>query len=372
MGDNHRAISEKLALQRVTLLPPTADLESKRILRQCIAARSALEGLRQIGRIIPNQSVLINAIPLLESKVSSEIENIVTTSDQLFEFSQNQEAADPATKETLRYRTALRQGYEQLRSCPLGTRLAVDVCRTIRGLEIDIRTKPVALGNREAGEIIYTPPQGQELLRNLLANWEEFVHTPSEVDPLVRLAVMHYQFEAIHPFDDGNGRTGRLLNILFLVQEGLLDIPVLFLSRYFLDHRADYYSLLRRVTENGDWEPWVVFILKAVESTANWTSAKIEAIQRLLAHTKSHLKSTLPKVYSHELIDCIFEQPYCRTGNLVERGIAKRQTASKYLTQLEACGVGQVVKIGRENIFLHPKFMKLLTGESNEFEPYGE
>ena len=196
--------------------------------------------LKTSGQLIPNQAVLINSIPLLEAQASSEIENIVTTTDKLFRFANESGAqADPATKEALRYRTALIEGFEMLRRRPVSTSTAIAVCSTIKGVELDIRATPgTAMMNEATGAVIYTPPEGQNLLRHQLANWERFIHEAEDIDPLIRLAVMHYQFEAIHPFVDGNGRTGRVLNLLYLVDKGLLDIPVLYLSRYIIANKA--------------------------------------------------------------------------------------------------------------------------------------
>ena len=207
-------------------LPPQAEIESRAVLKACIEARAALAELKQAGALIPNQAVLINSIPLLEAQASSEIENIVTTTDRLFQFADDREAlADPATKEALRYRTALREGFESLAKHPLSTRTAVEICCTIKGVDMDVRRTPgTALVNERSGELIYTPPEGEALIRDKLANWEQFLHEAEDIDPLVRMAIGHYQFEAIHPFTDGNGRTGRVLNLLYLVDKGLLDI----------------------------------------------------------------------------------------------------------------------------------------------------
>ena len=221
-------------------LPPNADVETHAILKKCVGARAALEGLRLAGEMVPDRTilnVLIHAIPNLEARASSEIENIVTTNDALFrEASLGDSEASPATKEAARYRTALYQGVEALKTRPLSTRIAVEVCRTIKGVELDVRRTPgTTLTNSHTGEVIYTPPDGDSRLRELLANWEQFAHESPELDGLVRMAVLHYQFEAIHPFPDGNGRTGRILNILGLIQDGLLDLPTLYLSRYILN-----------------------------------------------------------------------------------------------------------------------------------------
>lgn len=350
-------------------LPPKVDIESRPILKACIAARAALGELKQAGGLLPNPTILINTIPLLEARASSEIENIVTTTDRLFRYAQNDREglADPATKEALRYRTALWRGFQSLKKRPLTTATAVEVCRTIKGVNLDIRRVPgTALANDATGKVIYTPPQGEALLRSLLANWERFLHEADNIDPIIRMAVAHYQFEAIHPFTDGNGRTGRVLNLLFLVEQGLLDSPVLYLSRAIIRRKSDYYRLLRAVTAEGKWEDWILYMLNAVEETACWTTAKIHAIRKLMQDTADYVRQKAPAVYSRELIELIFVQPYCRIGNLVDADIAKRQTASVYLKELCNVGVLKEVKAGREKLFINPRLMTLLTTERSK------
>jgi len=340
-------------------------------MRQLVKASRELAELKNAGNLIPNQAVLINTIPLIEAQGSSEIENIVTTTDKLFRLSSKEsEKADPATKEALQYRTALRQGYEELRNRPINTNTAIRICTTIRNIDMDIRKTPGAkLRDRATGEIMYTPPEGETSIREKLANWERFANESVEIDPLIRMAVMHYQFEAIHPFTDGNGRTGRILNILFLIQQGLLDIPVLYLSRYFLKKRSDYYNLIRGVTERQEWESWILFMLDAVEQTARWTSQKIFAIHEMFTRTCDYLKNR-SSIYSRELVETIFIQPYCRIENLVNAGIAKRQTASEYLKFLVRFDILKEEKHGREKLFINPAFLKLLTTDKNEIERY--
>ena len=358
------------------LLPPRADIESRAILKKCVTAGAALAALKQAGELIPNQAVLINTIPLLEARDSSEIENIVTTTDKLFQYAEQQEGqpitgADPATKEALRYRTALYQGYRALKDRPLCTATAVEVCTTIKGVEMDIRRVPgTALANDATGETIYTPPEGEANLRELMANWEQCIHNHPELEPLVRMAITHYQFEAIHPFTDGNGRTGRVLNLLFLIEQNLLDTPILYLSRYIIQYKADYYQYLLDVTTRQRWEQWILYMLDAVEQTANWTREKIIAIRNLMDHTAGYVREKLPSIYSRELVEQTFMQPYCRITNLVDANIAKRQTASAYLKQLSDIGVLRELKVGREKLFIHPKLMRLLTQDNNGFEQY--
>jgi Fic family protein len=354
------------------LLPPSATVETHPVLKSCIEARSALAALKQIGALIPNQSVLINTIPLREAQSSSEIENIVTTADNLFRYSSlNDAGADMPTQETLRYRTALYESSKKIKRRPLSTRTAIEVCQIIKGVKLDIRDTPgTALLNRATGQVIYTPPEGQTHIRNLLANWEAFLHNHQELDPLVRMAIGHYQFEAIHPFADGNGRTGRLLNILFLIDAGLLEIPVLYLSRHIIATKNEYYDLLQNVTSQGQWEPWILYMLNAIENTARWTSAKIKGIQELMDHTTDFIQSTERQIYSRELTELIFRQPCCRISDLVQQGIAKRVTASKYLHTLRDIGVLDKVTIGREHLFVHTKFLGVLMTDENTFPPY--
>ena len=352
-------------------LPPQMDIETKAILKQCIIARAALAELKQAAELIPNQAVLINTLPLLEAGASSEIENIVTTTDKLFQFLRNEDQADPATKEALRYSSALFEGFKALNQHPLNTRTIEDICTQIKGIQMNVRRTPgTALANDKTGEVIYTPPVGEDVLRTMLADWERFLHNAVEIDPLIRMAVTHYQFEAIHPFTDGNGRTGRIVNSLFLIQEGLLTLPILYLSRYIIQHKADYYRLLLQVTREQDWEAWIIYVLKGVEETATWTTAKIAAIRALSEHTVDYVRNKLPKVYSHELVSLIFELPYCRISSLAEAGIAKRQAASQYLKQLVEIGVLIEAPVTKEKLFIHPKLMQLLSKDSNEFKPY--
>jgi Fic family protein len=314
---------------------------------------------------------LINCLPLLEAQASSEIENIVTTTDRLFRFQREDQTADPATKEALRYSHALLEGYRSLSDRPLTTRTAEEICSRVKGMEMQVRRVPgTALAREPSGEIIYTPPVGEQALRTMLANWERFMHEREEIDPLIRMAVGHYQFEAIHPFTDGNGRTGRILNSLFLISQNLLTLPTLYLSRYIIQNKADYYQLLLEVTAKQAWQEWVRFIVTGVEQTARWTVEKIAAIRSLQMATSDHIKNFLPKIYSYELSNLIFELPYCRINNLTDRNIAARQTASNYLKDLVRMDVLTEHNHGREKLFAHPRFIRLLTTDSNTWEPF--
>ena len=353
------------------LLPPNADIETKAVLKACIEARVALAELKQAGKLIPNQAVLINTIPLLEAQSSSEIENVITTADRLFQHAQQDADADPATKEALRYRTALRQGFEELKTRPLATATAVRICATIKAVDMNIRRTPgTTLINEATGNVIYTPPEGEARLRDLLANWEKYLHEARSTDPAIRMAIQHYQFEAIHPFTDGNGRTGRVLNLLFLVDQGLLDLPVLYLSRAILQRRSEYYNLLLDVTTKERWEPWTLFMLAAVTETARWSTAKVMAVHDLLGATAAFVSKEAPRIYSRELIELLFEQPYCRIANIVDVGLAHRETASTHLRRLTDMGVLKEIRRGREKLFLNPRLLALLTRDSNHFTAF--
>lgn len=353
-------------------LPPASDLETKPILKACVKARAALAELKLAGELIPNQSVLINTIPILEAKDSSEIELIVTTNDALFrEASLKDGNTDRATKEAIRYRTALYAGLASLRSRPLTTNTAVEICSLLKDQQMEIRKVPgTTLQNNVTGDVIYTPPEGEARLRDMLSNWEQFLHRDDDLDPLVRMAVLHYQFEAIHPFVDGNGRTGRILNVLVLVEAGLLDLPTLYLSRHIVRTKQQYYGLLREVTSSGAWEPWIQYMLQAVELTSRWTTLKVRAIRAQMDHTAEFVKAAAPKIYSRELVDLMFTEPYCRIGSLVDAGIAKRQTASEYLKQLAAAGVLREERVGRDKVFIHRAYLDLLSNEAHDFRRF--
>ena len=355
-------------------LPPSVEIESRSVLKQCVTSRTALAELKAAANLIPNPAILIN-LSMLEAQASSEIENIVTTADTLFQSMHANERADPETREALRYRTALLEGVTSLKTRPLNTNTIEAICTNIKGVEMTVRKVPgVQLRNTTTKAVLYTPPEGEARLRQLLKNWEAFLHidaAQTPFDPLVRMAVLHYQFEAIHPFTDGNGRTGRVLNSIFLVDQDLLSQPILYLSRYIIAHKADYYRLLEHVTRSGEWEEWLLFMLRGIEETARWTLRKIEAMRTLTIELTKYLRHHYPKIYSRELVDILFEQPYCRITNLVERELGTRQLASRYLKALVQAGVLQEIRKGQEKLFLHSQLLELLTRESNEVKPYG-
>lgn len=341
-------------------LPPAAELETKAVLKRAVVAHRALADLRGMAARIPNQGILINGIVLQEARLSSEIENIVTTSDELYLAAADPEgkAADAATKEVLRYREALWAGFQKLKGRPLTTSLFVELVREIKGVALDVRAVPgIKLANPASGEVIYTPPEGAALLREKLANLERFLYPdpPDELDPLVRMAVMHYQFEAIHPFTDGNGRTGRILNILWLVEQKLLDIPVLYLSRYILANKVGYYQGLRGVTEHAAWEPWVLYMLEAVEQTARETCKRVARILELMETTRQEVQARAPRIYSKDLIELVFRHPYCKIQFVLDANLAKRQTAATYLRTLADLGLLKPIKVGREVFFVNER-----------------
>lgn len=354
----------------VPRLPPAVELETKAILKLCISARAALAEMNVAALQLPNPDILISSMSLQEAKASSEIESIVTTDDALFRQAVLDDAtADPMTKEALRYRNALYQGYQALAERPVTTRTAIEICRVIKGTEQDIRKIPGTVIRRQPlGQIIYTPPTGETRIREMLANWERFIHERTDIEPLVRIAAQHYQFEAIHPFHDGNGRTGRILNVLLLIQMNLLARPVLYLSREFLGSRSDYYELLQSVTTNGAWHEWIMYFIQMVEAAALSARIRILHLGALREHTEKFLSTQQP--ITPKLLDILFAQPYCRIANIVDAGLARRQAAAQYLHRLAAAGVVKEVKAGRGKLFLHKKLLLLLSGREKEIMKY--
>jgi Fic family protein len=252
----------------------------------------------------------------------------------------------------------------------LTTNTAIEVCRAIKDVDLDLRRTPGTNLKNQNGRVIYTPPEGEDVLRDKMTDWERFIHDESDLDPLIKMAIAHYQFEAIHPFPDGNGRTGRVLNILFLIEKGLLDLPILYLSRFINDRRSDYYKLLLEVTTEQAWEPWILYMLNAVEEMATWTRGKIWAIKALMHDTVRYVQAALPKVYKRELVELLFVQPYVRIGDLVEAGLGTRKTAAGHLNQLIAAGVLREERDGRDKLFVNIRFFELLMNDSSEFPPF--
>lgn len=342
-------------------LPPETNIETPAVLKAAIGANRALGEQKAKSESLPNPVMLVNSIVLQEAKSSSEIENIVTTNDKLFTaLSAEDSSVAPQTKEVLRCRQALWKGVGRLKESSLSTGLFIELIQTIIETDEGIRSdRGTVIANTR--KIIYWPSEGEELIGNLLVNLEHYIHAIDGVDPLIKMAAAHYQFEAINPFEDGNGRPGRLINILYLMDKGLLNQPVLYLSDAIIRQKQEYYRLLRGVTENGEWESWTLFMLKAVESTSRQTMERFRQVITLLEKALELEREKLPaRVYSKELIELLFEQPYCKVKHLVDRGIAKRQTAADYLRELEEAGIFNSKQVGRENLFLNVGLYNLL------------
>jgi len=345
-------------------LPPKADLETVPVLKAVTTASRALAELKGRTGTLPNPAILTNTIALQEAKASSEIENLFTTHDELYKGLTLDDSDSPHAKEVLHYNDALWLGARRLTERPVfSTNLFIEIVETIKQSNIGIRAQPgTKIANSATGETVYTPPEGESVIREKLANLESFCNHRDDdgLDPLVKMAVLHYQFEAIHPFYDGNGRTGRILLILYLLFEKLLDQPILYLSRFIIERKADYYRLLRGVTERGDWEPWLLYMLHAVESTARQTSGKIQAIGDLLNDYVERSRDELSGRASKELIELLFVRPYCKIRFVEDAGLAKRVTASRYLHELAEKGFVTEEKVGAEILFINHRLIALL------------
>ena len=343
------------------LPPPGLDLEPKQVLKAAIEARTALATLAPASQLLPNPNILIHAVPLLEAQASSEIENIVTTADELFKYADSG-GGNHATKEALRYRSALFTGVESIKSRPLTAATAASVCSALQGHEMDIRAVPgTRIANPITQRIVYAPPEGADLIREKLSDWERFVHAKNDLDPLVRMALAHYQFEAVHPFHDGNGRTGRVINILMLIEAGLLSDPILYLSRAIIARKNDYYRLLRSVTAKGTWIEWILYMLDVVLESATSTTRKIGAIRACQEDIADRARAATTGGRDAQFLAVLFEQPYCRINTVAERCDVSRQTASSWLHALVQAGLLSDVKVGRELLFVNHKFLNVLT-----------
>ena len=346
------------------LLPPHREkFETIAILKQESKAAVALAELKGFAKTLPNQSILINGIVLKEAKASSEIENVITTHDKLYKaLTLKDIKVDGATKEVLRYREALFMGSRFIKEKGfLNTNGIIKVQRELEENDAGIRKLPgTALKNDITDQIIYTPPDSQEAIQKLMKNFDDFINTTDDdIAPLIKLAIQHYQFESIHPFYDGNGRTGRIVNVLYLLMNGLLDIPILYFSGYIIKHKNDYYRLLREVTAKGNWEEWILYILKGIELTSQDTIKQIEQINLLFDKTIQRVKKETPKVYSKELVEALFEQPYCRIEFLAERLSCSRRSASTYLNTLTKASILENKIIGRDGIFINAPLFNL-------------
>ncbi|WP_238446666.1 Fic family protein [Azohydromonas australica] len=337
-------------------------METPAVLKKAIAASRALAELKGMAERMPNQAMLIDSLVLQEARASSEIENVLTTNDELYiAASDEAQPASAEAKEVLRYRQALNHGFRQIRSRPLATGLFVEIVQLLKQASFDIRRTPGTRIGNTRGEIIYTPPEGEQVIRDKLRELENFMHAEDELDVLVKMALVHYQFETIHPFPDGNGRAGRIVNILFLVDRGLLNLPVLYLSRYIIEHKNAYYDGLRRVTEDGAWEDWLLYMLDAVEQTSIRTQRQITDILALMEEVRERVQREAPSIYSKDLIELVFRQPYSKIPFLERAGMGTRQTCAKYLRELERLGVLAGQKMGREVYFINQRLFQLLT-----------
>lgn len=346
-------------------LPPSRDIESRAVLRKLSRAHTALAELKGVARSIPNQSILVNTLSLQEAKDSSAIENIITTHDDLYRSDAlARQFVTYAAKEVHNYATALRNGFEQVQRVGLLTNndiLQMQAC--IEENSAGFRKLPgTALKNEQTGETIYTPPQHPDKIVRLMENLEKFINddTMSEWDTLTKMAVIHHQFESIHPFYDGNGRTGRIINILYLVQQGLLGSPVLYLSRYINQNKADYYRLLQKVRDEDAWEEWVLYMLEGVEQTSRQTTRLIQGITALMQAHKQKMRGELPKIYSQDLINNLFRHPYTKIDFVRAELNVTRQTAAKYLNELVRIGLLSKHKIGLESFYLNEELFSLL------------
>jgi Fic family protein len=346
----------------VPLLPPDrTKIETMAVLRKEAKTRQALAELKGFAPVIPNQNILINAIVLRESKESSAIENIMTTQDELYKHLTIKSAAiDPATKEVINYREAVYKGYELIqRRRLLSVSDIVTIQETIVKNNAGIRKLPgTSLVNGATNEVVYTPPQDYDEICRLLDNFCCYLN--DDEDSLWKMALLHYQFESIHPFYDGNGRTGRIINVLYLLLKKHIDTPILYLSSYIIKNKSNYYKLFEEVRETGNFENWVLYILEGSEETAKETLEKVRLIKELLETTVEEARTKCPKIYSKELIESIFENPYSKIDFLVRNIGINRKTASKYLKELEEAGILKHLKMGKELVYINNKLMEIL------------
>ncbi|MBL0323339.1 MAG: Fic family protein [Ignavibacteria bacterium] len=346
-------------------LPSSVNVETAAVLRQLAKAHRALAELKGAAQTIPNESILIDTLSLQEAKDSSEIENIITTEDQLFQGdSYSGTYPTVAAKEVHRYALALKIGFQRVRGQQfLRLEDVLEIQAVIEESRSGLRRMPgTVLKNSHSGEVIYEPPQDPHEIESLMSNFLAYFHSdePDTPDPLVRMALLHYQFESIHPFYDGNGRTGRILNLLHLVLHGLLDLPVLYLSRYIVRNKSAYYTGLQLVRDEQAWEAWILYMLTAVEVTAIETLTMVKGIRELMQTTKHRLRSELPKIYSQDLLNNLFRHPYTKI-DFIERDLSvSRPTATKYLNDLEKLRIVRKVKLGRTNYYVNEPLFSLL------------
>ena len=344
--------------------PPDLDLETKPVLKAAVTAHRYLAELKGLALSIPNESILINTLSMQEAKDSSEVENIVTTHDELFKESLFEETPNSAAKETARYARALREGFFAVKESGLLTNNQIlDIQQILERNRAGFRKLPgTELKSLETGKVIYAPPQDYQQISELMTALERFINDDgqNDYDPLIKMALIHFQFESIHPFYDGNGRTGRIVNILYLVSQGLLNIPILYLSRYIIQNKSDYYRLLQAVRENGAWEEWVLFMIQGVAATSRQTIKIIQAIKDLMLESKHRIRDNLPKIYSQDLINNLFRHPYTKIMYVMEDLQVSRITATRYLDLLSQEGILEKQKHGRDNYYINKALVEIL------------
>lgn len=341
-------------------LPPEGNIESPIVLKALIDAHRHLAELKGIAKTIPNESMLISTLALQEAQSSSEIENIITTQDQLYKFTLHSEQVDPTTKEVAFYARALQFGYERVKkSQSLTLNTVIEIQQILEGNRAGLRKTPgTVLKNERTGEVVFQPPS-PETIPPYMSALERFINTEQQLDPLVCMSLTHHQFETIHPFYDGNGRTGRIINILYLVQQGLLDTPILYLSRYINHTKDDYYRLLQQTRDTGNWEPWLTYMLKAISYTAKHTTVLVEKIGLLLAQQKQVIRRKY-KFYSQDLMNNLFSHPYTKVAFLEKDLNVSRATATRYLEALSKGGILSKHKLGRESYYVNDALVNLL------------
>ena len=346
----------------MTLLPLKKQIETQKVLKKAISSNRALANLNGVARIIPNSAILINSLVLQEAKDSSEIENIITTHDELYRANLDIESITNEAKEVQNYKEALLRGFSLVSDTKLLLKKhIIEIQEILEQNDAGIRKQAgTNLKNAQTGEVIYTPPQDYETIQELLTNLEIYINEPNDIDSLINMAIIHHQFESIHPFYDGNGRTGRIINILYLILKDLLDIPVLYLSRYIITHKADYYRLLQEVRTEDKWEEWILYILEAVEQTSLETIELINSISDLMIKIQDKISQELPKIYSKDLVEILFMHPYTKIDFLVDRLNITRKTASKYLNELENIGILENIQIKNSKFFINIELFNLL------------
>lgn len=344
------------------LLPPKTILETKIVLRKTIDASRALAQLNGMLTNLPNPTLFLDTIHLQEAKASSEIENIITTNDDLYKsIVADKKFDNPATKEVISYKEALWNGLKEIERRPfISTNLCIQIVQSIKKNTASIRTTPGTALKNAKGKTIYTPPTGEVVIREKLANLETFINGDDILDPLIKMALMHYQFEAIHPFSDGNGRTGRILLLLYLKLEKLLDTPAIYLSEYIIKNKTAYYTKLKKVTEENDWESWVLYMLEMIEFTAKKGLQRLKNVTTLMQDMTEEIKATLPKVYTKELVEILFKLPYTKKKFLIDAKLGTSKTVGNYLIALEEAGFLISEKVGKEKLYLNHRLMNIL------------